>query len=136
MKLLANKTLAFNALGELMRFGFVGVTAASVQYLGVTFFVEVGQVRPLLANLFAFLFAVWVSYFGHKYFSFKAGHIGFHQSIRRFFIIVITTFCLNEVLYYVLLHRVKLHYQRALLITIFVVAVINFLCNKLWTFRE
>jgi putative flippase GtrA len=59
-----------NVLRDLARFEAVYLVALGVNALLLPFFVEVGGLHPLLAQAFIVLVTTFISYFGHRYFSF------------------------------------------------------------------
>lgn len=119
---------------QLFRFGIVGLSAATVNFIGVVLLVEYANLEPLIANIIAFLLAFNVSYIGHRFWTFNHKK---HQSnsAPKFFIIAINSLLLNEAIFALLLHVTSLHYTVALIITIFLVAIVTFILSKLWAFK-
>ena len=119
---------------QLFRFGITGVIAASVNFFVVVLIVEYIHLKPLVANIFAYLLAFNVSYFGHRFWTF--GHKAHGtSSLPKFFTVSIISFFLNEGLFALLLAKTHLHYTWALIITILIVAILSFLLSKLWAFK-
>ena len=118
---------------QLFRFGIVGVTSAAAHFFVVVLLVKFAHLHPLISNVFAFLLAVNVSYWGHRLWTFnhKKHH---HSTMLKFLIVSINSFLLNEGLFAILLHT-NLHYTYALVITIGMVAMVTFLFSKLWAFK-
>lgn len=119
---------------QLFRFGITGTTAALVNFFSVVLIVEYAHLQPLVANIFAFLLAFNVSYFGHRFWTFGHKSHG-RESLPKFFTISITCFFLNEGLFALLLAKTQLHYTWALIITILIVAILSFVLSKLWAFK-
>ena len=119
---------------QLMRFGVVGLTAASVNFLLVVIFVETLHWRPLLANLLAFVIAYQVSFAGHNFWTFKS-NLSKKSVWCRFFLVAIISLALNEGLFYVFLHPFGLYYPIALLITLILVPPVTFVLGKYWAFN-
>mgnify|MGYP005994805779 CR=1 FL=1 len=116
------------------RFLVVGLCAMTVHFLLVVVFVNL-EVQPLVANVFAFLGAFQVSFWGHSSWSFAdiCGSRG--KSMLRFFAVAVGSFLLNEVLFAALLHWTILPYQLALFLVLGFVAGITFLLSKFWAFK-
>jgi putative flippase GtrA len=120
---------------ELFWFGVVGVSALLVHFLLVSVvLVPAHLAPPLVANIIGFLLAFQVSYWGHRRLTFQAGHIAHRQALPRFFAVSCLSFCVNEALYFILLHHTSLDYRAALLLVLFTVAVLTFVLGKLWAF--
>jgi len=121
---------------ELTRFGTVGVSAAAVNFAMVLLLVSFVHLRPLLANVVAFLTAFQVSYHGHKRWTFGQ-HNARHVSVMtKFFIVAGLSFILNEGLFALLLRETHLYYPIALLVVLLVIPPITFILSKMWAFRS
>lgn len=120
---------------QIFRFIVVGSAAAAVHigcvYLGVRSFI----LAPLWANIFAFLMAFTVSYFGHQYWTFAAAQARFSVSWYRFLFIAMMGFVLNEGLLYLLLTAFHLYYLIALPIVLLIVPPFTFVWSKVWAFK-
>mgnify|MGYP003584852727 FL=1 len=127
-------------LFRVMGFGIVGLTAAAVHYWVVIGLVELLHIAPLQANVGGFIVAFWVSYFGHRHWTFSdavASHApGAQQSFLRFLAVALLGFCMNELLFYLLLRFAGLPYYVALAIVVFTVAVMTYILSRLWAFRH
>lgn len=121
---------------ELCRFGMVGGMAAIVNLIGVIFFVETFSLDPLLANVFAFCIAFFVSFFGHRLWSFKAHDTVIKKSLVKFLCVAIAGFLMSEALYFIFYKIIKLHYIPALILVLFIVPPITFLLSKFWAFSK
>jgi putative flippase GtrA len=119
---------------QLFRFGVIGCTAALVNFIGVVLLVEYLHWQPLVANILAFLIAFNVSYLGHRFWTFSHKQHA-SNSVFKFFLVAFIGFALNESLFALLLYATPLHYTAALIITIFLVAIITFIFSKLWAFK-
>lgn len=116
-------------------FGLIGVLAAVVHFL--TVIVLVGSIRlvPLLANVFAFLVAFVVSYYGHGRFTFASATRRESGALRRFFLVAVFSFVLNESLFYGFLTFTRWHYAVSLFLVLLIVPPITFGLSKWWAFR-
>ncbi len=125
---------------RIARFGIVGLTAAAVHYWVVIALVELLYIVPLQANFGGFFVAFWVSYFGHRHWTFSdavATHTeGTHSSFLRFLLVALLGFCMNEFLFYLLLRYAGWPYYFALAVVVFTVAVMTYVLSRLWAFRH
>lgn len=125
---------------RIARFGIVGLTAAAVHYWVVIALVELLHIDPLQANVGGFFVAFWVSYFGHRHWTFSdtvATHTdGKHSSFLRFLLVALLGFCMNELLFYLLLRYAGWPYYFALAVVVFTVAVMTYVLSRLWAFRQ
>lgn len=125
---------------RLARFGIVGLTAAAVHYWVVIALVELMQIAPLQANVGGFFVAFWVSYFGHRHWTFSdalATHSeGEHSSFLRFVLVALLGFCMNELLFYLLLRYAGWPYYLALAVVVLAVAAMTYVLSRLWAFRH
>jgi len=119
---------------ELLWFGIIGVSAMLAHFVLVAVILVPLGLPPLIANIVAFLLAFQISYWGHRHKTFEAGHVPHRQALPRFFMVSCLSFCLNEAMYFVLLHFTPLDYRLALLIVLGCVAVLTFVLSKLWAF--
>ena len=119
---------------QLVRFGVVGVSAMAVHWLVVRLLVPAG-LAPLIANVLGFAISFNVSYFGHRSWTFatEAGH---GSTFWRFLSVALTSFALNEAMYFLLLRFTGLNYQVALGIVLVAVAALTFVLSKTWAFRH
>jgi putative flippase GtrA len=120
---------------QLMRFGLIGLTALSVHLLSVMLLVRTWEIPPLGANVLGFLLALQVSYWGHYKWTFTADHVSHKRAGLRFFIIALSNFGINEIMYAGLLHTTHLPYDFALLMILIFMAVSTFILSKFWAFR-
>jgi putative flippase GtrA len=122
---------------QLLHFGGVGGAAAATHYSVVLVLAALGM-HPLLANVFAFLTAFQVSYFGHRHLTFadSAAGLPHRQTLPRFFAVASGSFLLNEALFWLLLRYTPLPYQVSLGIVMVVVAVVTFLLSRMFAFAK
>ncbi|MBI2706901.1 MAG: GtrA family protein [Proteobacteria bacterium] len=120
---------------QLIRFGLIGLTALSVHLLSVMLFVKTCEIPPLGANVLGFLLAFQVSYWGHYKWTFTADHLPHKQASLRFFIIALSSFGINELMYAGLLQTTHLPYDLALLMVLIFISVSTFILSKFWAFR-
>ena len=87
----------FAHIFQLARFTTTGAAAALTHY-SIVMLLFKRNIALHYANLVAFLLAYWVSYFGHRIFTFKAQHISHRQTLVCVAIVLtsIVTFLLNR----------------------------------------
>jgi putative flippase GtrA len=122
-------------INQLMRFSVVGGSSSVVHFTCVLLLVHFVQYHPLHANIIAFLVGFLVSFFGHRYWTFKGTTRSFLQSLPRFLLIASISFALNETFYWYLLTYVHMYYLEALVIVLAAVSVVTFTLSKLWAFH-
>ncbi len=119
---------------ELFWFGVVGVTAMLV-HLGCVALVLVPLgLDPLIANIVAFLIAFQVSHAGHQRLTFGHHEAPAARSRLRFFGVALTSFIVNELMYWALLRFTPLDYRLALAIVLVAVAALTFVIARHWAF--
>jgi len=120
--------------GEALRFIIVGVSALLTHWLVVILLVSAAGLPPLVANVFAFLVAFNVSYFGHRHLTFNASERSHRQTLPRFATVAASSFLVNEALYWLLLNFTPLRYDLAMLLVLGTVAGMTYLLGKFWAF--
>jgi len=120
--------------GEALRFIAVGVSALLTHWLVVILLVSAAGLPPLVANVFAFLVAFNVSYFGHRHLTFNASERSHRQTLPRFATVAASSFLVNEALYWLLLNFTPLRYDLAMLLVLGTVAGMTYLLGKFWAF--
>lgn len=73
----------FAHIFQLARFTTTGAAAALTHY-SIVMLLFKRNIALQYANLVAFLLAYWVSYFGHRIFTFKAQHISHRHTLPKF----------------------------------------------------
>jgi putative flippase GtrA len=121
---------------ELLWFGIVGVSAMLVHLGSVALVLVPLGLPPLVANMVAFLLAFQVSYLGHHRFTFSAAGAPIARSRRRFFLVALSSFLVNEAMYALLLRFTELDYRAALAIVLVAVAALTFFSARQWAFAS
>lgn len=121
-------------IGELVRFGIVGVAAMATHWSVVALLVPLG-LAPLLANIIGFAVAFNVSFFGHHHWTFTSADSR-KDTFKRFLGVALLGFVINEVMYAALLKFTGLDYRIALFIVLAAVAGLTFILSRLWAFRQ
>lgn len=124
------------AIKQIFLFGAVGITSSLTHLLMVYLFVNHLKLQPAIANIFAFLIAYPVSFFGHSYLTFASRPHRRHLSFYRFLIVAVLGFLLNEGLYLIFLYYTSFHYLLSLGIILIIVPAITFVLSKFWAFSN
>ncbi|MEQ1064864.1 GtrA family protein [Acinetobacter sp. XH1741] len=120
---------------QLMRFTTTGAAAALTHYSVVMLLFQ-KHVALQYANLLAFLVAYWVSYFGHRIFTFKAQHLDHRQTLPKFTLVAGLGFLFNES--FLLLSNLYFNVPVSTLVCIAIVltSVLTFLLNRFFAFQH
>ncbi|RZW11795.1 MAG: GtrA family protein, partial [Rhodobacteraceae bacterium] len=94
-----------------------------------------GRMTPFSANIFAFLSAFLVSYFGHSRFTYKSTAPA-SRSLPRFFAVASGGLFLNQAIVYLAVDVLGWQYITALVIVVSTVPVIIYFLGRVWAFRE
>lgn len=123
-----------NLFGQLFRFGMVGVTAAAINFSVVVLLVQNTGMHPLLANIFGFLTAFQMSYWGHRLWTFGARDISHRSAVTKLVIVQALGFAANETLFYIFL-SMHLPYRIALFLVLSILPIFTFISSRYWVFR-
>lgn len=115
---------------EIMRFIIVGGLATVVDLTVTTVLVFTTHLHENLITSVAFIIAFWVSYFGHRYFTFKA-----NGSVGAFFLLAIATLILRNIIVYLLL-LTDIRGFAALITAMIIVTVITYAVAKIKIFKH
>jgi len=121
---------------QLTRFGIVGTVGTALQFVSVITLVEIAKINPLIANLIAFALTFFTSYMGHRFWTFKETTRRHAQSLPRYLLLALGGLGVAELLYYIVLYLLHLNYIVGLFIVVAIMASINFIVNKFWTFKN
>lgn len=116
-------------------FFVVGVLATAVHFLVGLGLVNATRMTPFSANIFAFLSAFLVSYFGHSRFTYKSTAPA-SRSLPRFFAVASGGLFLNQAIVYLAVDVLGWQYITALVIVVSTVPVIIYFLGRVWAFRE
>jgi len=119
---------------QIMRFGIVGLTAATIHFSIVVMLVQFAGLQPLVANVFGFLISFQVGYWGHRTWTFNGTSVLHREALPRLLTVQVVAFTANETLFYTFL-QMHLPYQVALLIVLTILPIFTFLMSKLWVFK-
>lgn len=127
--------------GQIMRFGCVGVIASLLHYASVLILVSLFEIQPLSANTVGFASAFFISYFGHRNWTFddsgaQVSTQKVHKnSLRRFVLVALIGFIVNESIYALLLLFSSMDYRVGLLLAIGIASICTYFLSKLWAFN-
>ncbi len=126
-----------SVLNEFIKFCIIGGIAAITHFLMLMLLFHQYKIQLALANFIAFLIAFWVSYFGHRIFTFDAVNIQHIKTLPKFIFVAGLGFIFNEIT------LLTTHYIFPLInisiLAIFVIvftAFITFCFNKFFAFKH
>ncbi|SEO28734.1 MULTISPECIES: GtrA family protein [Acinetobacter] len=125
----------FAHIFQLARFTTTGAAAALTHY-SIVMLLFKRNIALQYANLIAFLLAYWVSYFGHRIFTFKAQHIAHRQTLPKFTLVAGLGFLFNES--FLLLSNLYFSTPVSTLVCVAIVltSIVTFLLNRFFAFQH
>lgn len=125
----------FAHIFQLARFTTTGSAAALTHY-SIVMLLFKRNIALQYANLIAFLLAYWVSYFGHRIFTFKAQHIAHRQTLPKFTLVAGLGFLFNES--FLLLSNLYFSAPVSTLVCVAIVltSIVTFLLNRFFAFQH
>ena len=125
----------FAHIFQLARFTTTGAAAALTHY-SIVMLLFKRNIALHYANLSAFLLAYWVSYFGHRIFTFKAQHISHRQTLPKFTLVAGLGFLFNES--FLLLSNLYFSAPVSTLVCVAIVltSIVTFLLNRFFAFQH
>jgi putative flippase GtrA len=120
---------------QLAKFCAVGATGYVVNLAVFTFLVHVLDVHYMVAAVFSFAVAVTNNYLWNRFWTFRGDRGHFYYQGLRFFVVSWCALAANLIVLRALV-AVGLDEVTAQAIAIIVVTPINFIGNKLWSFRR
>jgi putative flippase GtrA len=112
----------------------VGAGAALTHLL--VFALTKNWMLPELANAAGFCVAFFVSFFGHRWLSFKDATTTLLQSLRRFAVTAVAGFFCNELVFMLMLRGFGWADMPALLLALVLAAGQTFLLSRFWAFAR
>lgn len=119
---------------QIVRFILVGGAAFLLHGLSVVVIVSNIEISPLIANVAGFACAFAVSYVGHKNWTFVARTQPHATALRRFVMVSLIGFVVNESGYALLLGFSSLGYGPGLIVALGAAAISTFLLSRYWAF--
>ncbi|HLD98447.1 MAG TPA: GtrA family protein [Candidatus Nanoarchaeia archaeon] len=122
---------------EITKFGFVGVINTLINLAVLYILTEFFGIYYLVSAIFAFLVAVTNSFILNKVWTFKE-KINNKPTLKyiKFLCISIIALLINLILLYILVEFFTVWYIYAQIVGVLFNFVINYLGNKLWTFKK
>ena len=126
-------------LFQIMRYGLVGVCAASAHAVIALGLFHHLAVQPTLSNFAGFVSGAVISYLGSYYFTFKSlnGHNGGHgKSLPRFALVWVIGIAINVGLFQALLNAYAVPFVLNVFIAIALTPIAQYLMLKFWAFKK
>ena len=120
---------------QVVRYGLVGICAASSHALAAMAAYHLGGIDPTLSNFIGFLSGAVISYLGSYYFTFKTGQ-GHKKSLPRFALVWLIGIAINVGLFKALLTAFGIPFEINVLLAIIITPIAQFLMLKFWAFKE
>jgi dolichol-phosphate mannosyltransferase len=119
---------------QLIKFGLVGVSGYAINLVVYELARQQAGIHYLIAAVMAFVVAVLNNFYWNRHWTFKAGdgHAGFQAA--RFFVVSLIALGVNLILLKVLVAAGVGEFP-AQAIAVICVTPVNFIGNKLWSFR-
>lgn len=121
---------------QIVRFVTVGCAAAATHWAVAVACVVLFSAQPLLANVIGWALAFIVSFSGHYGLTFRNQNASFWQAARRFFIVSLAGFLINETVYALGLEYSALRYDVLLAAILVGMAIITYIVARFWAFRS
>jgi putative flippase GtrA len=121
---------------QLFWFVVVGSLAALTHLVVVMALVETTGMAPLWANVGGWMVAFTVSFAGHHRLTFSGSASPFWPALRRFWLISLGAFLVNQAAYAVLLRWSGWNYALLLALVLVGVAVGTFVLSRWWAFAH
>lgn len=121
-------------LGQISRFGVVGIIATTVHVTIFLTLVDGFAVNPFWANLAAFCTAVLVSYFGNLVWTFDMRAAGLTR-LPRFIIVALLGLIANQAIVLLVVELLGQSPRLAIAVIVFVVPAMTYLGSRLWIFN-
>jgi len=121
---------------QLIRFSIVGASGYAVNLLLYALLVRTLGVEYLVAETIAWIVAAANNFVWNRHWTFKAGAGQVHAQALRFFLVTLLALGLNLLVLRVLVESAGLDKVLAEVLALGASTPVNFLGNKLWSFRH
>jgi putative flippase GtrA len=122
---------------QFIKFGYIGIVTAILNVFILYFLTEVFKWYYIYSALASFFIATFVCFILNKKYTFKETiSLNFMDRLNSFFMINLGTLIINLLVLRYLTENFKIYYLFSQLISLAVVAVINFWGHKTWTFKK
>lgn len=119
---------------QVFRFVVVGSVAAATHWTVAVACVMLLSAAPLLANVAGWMVAFVVSFSGHYGLTFRHHDASFWQAARRFFLISLAGFMVNEAVYALGLKYSGVRYDILLAVVLAAMAIATYAAARCWAF--
>ena len=113
----------------------VGIVATITHYVVATCSSIVFMLTPIITNVFGFISAVGISFYGHSRFTFTS-KCNDYPTIIKFLIVSLTCLVLSQLVSYYTYYQFNLGLLLSNACSVIVVPVVSFVLNKLWVFTN
>jgi putative flippase GtrA len=121
----------------LLQFSIVGVLAAVAHFVSVWLIVSFLHISPSISNIFAFLIAFQVSYWGHYRISFRHQASSINYGMPRWLLVSLLSFGINQTLFvYGLKQWPQFHYLFILFVSTAIAALLSYILGRFWAFNQ
>ncbi|MGF1620247.1 MAG: GtrA family protein [Rhodomicrobiaceae bacterium] len=127
---------ARHLLFQLARFGLVGVCATATLAVAYYYFISTSMFTPFFANLAAYAIAFFVSFLGHRYWTFGDAEKGGRNAhaVWRFLAVSLSGLAVNSTAVLILVNALALPDWTPLIVFVGFTPVLTFLLNRFWVF--
>jgi len=129
MLLLKKKSM----INQLIRFLSVGLFNTLIG-ISVIYMLLFYGVNNYISNISGYIFGIILSYFLHKYYTFKSQNGITKKEILKFLFVFLISYCINIIILYLSLHFFSQYLSQ--LLAIIGYSIVNYLLNKLYTFKK
>ena len=117
---------------QIIKFGVVGVIAALVDVGGLVILKELLNVGVLLSSMISFCVSVVVNYILSMAFVFKSKNQGKVKEFIIFVILSVGGLCLNQLILWIGIDFINIHYLVVKFLAMVIVPIYNFLTRKIF----
>jgi putative flippase GtrA len=125
-----------HSIGEIARFGSVGLVATAVHAGVYAALVSLLSAPPQSSNLVAFGIAFVVSFLGHHHFTFRGPKRSAGSAALRFFVVALAGYALNAGFVALTTQKLGKPPLVAVIFMLFVTPVVTYMLAKLWAFAD
>ena len=128
------KLLSKSLILEWIKFSLVGIVITIFYSLSLFFLLELSLFHHQVSNILVLACSAVMSFYGHKYITFRNISKNTYSQLKKFIFQVIITFCVSSLLLSSLLGFGMENYI-VVIIIIFIIPVINYILMKFWIFK-
>ncbi|MCB2092883.1 MAG: GtrA family protein [Rhodobacteraceae bacterium] len=120
---------------SIVAFGVTGGISTVMCVLVGLFSYRIIGLAPFNANLVGFSVGFFISYYGHRTFSFRSeGKVS--RSMPRFFVIAATNLVLSQAIVFTIVNVIGRPYWQALAIMVTIVPAFTYVMGRMWAFND